>query len=150
MDALTRVLGKPIEHEYTLFDLLRRPDVSHASLMSLRSGDGEDGEGGEGGPADPRVVEQVEIQAKYQGYIERQSEEAARNRASEETLLPEDIDYAGIGGLSAEIRQKLIRHRPETLGQASRLQGMTPAAISILLVHLKRAAFAAAHESGGA
>ena len=95
--------------------------------------------------SDPRVVEQIEIQAKYQGYIERQSEEVARNRANEEALLPEDIDYAGIGGLSAEIRQKLIRHRPQTLGQASRIQGMTPAAISILLVHLhhlRRAALA--------
>ena len=138
MAALTEVLGKPIEHEYTLFDLLRRPDVSYAGLTSLRIG----GEAGEN-LADPLVVEQVEIQAKYQGYIERQAEEVARNQANEETRLPEDIDYAAIGGLSAEIRQKLIRHRPQTIGQASRIQGMTPAAISILLVHLKRAALAA-------
>ena len=135
MAALTAVLGKPIEHEYTLFDLLRRPDVSYAGLTSLRIG-GE-------GLADPLVVEQVEIQAKYQGYIERQAEEVARNQANEDMRLPEDIDYAAIGGLSAEIRQKLIRHRPQTIGQASRIQGMTPAAISILLVHLKRAALAA-------
>jgi len=137
MDAVTRVLGKPIDHEYTLFDLLRRPDVNYAGLMSLRAGDSD-------GVADPLIAEQVEIQAKYQGYIERQSEEVARNQANEETRLPEGIDYAKIGGLSAEIRQKLIRHQPETIGQASRIQGMTPAAISILLVHLKRAALEAA------
>ena len=76
------------------------------------------------------VIEQVEIQAKYQGYIDRQQEEIARLRASEDTRLPEDIDYTRIGGLSNEIQQKLIRHRPETIGQASRIQGMTPAAIS--------------------
>ncbi len=137
MDAVARVLGKPIDHEYTLFDLLRRPDVSYASLMTLQVGESN-------GVADPLIAEQVEIQAKYQGYIERQSEEVARNQANEETRLPEDIDYAQIGGLSAEIRQKLARHRPETIGQASRIQGMTPAAISILLVHLKRAALEAA------
>jgi tRNA uridine 5-carboxymethylaminomethyl modification enzyme len=135
MAALTAVLGKPIEHEYTLFDLLRRPDVSYAGLMSLSIGGA--------GLADPLVVEQVEIQAKYHGYIERQAEEVARNQAHEDTRLPDDIDYMSIGGLSAEIRQKLIRHRPQTIGQASRIQGMTPAAISILLVHLKRAALAA-------
>jgi tRNA uridine 5-carboxymethylaminomethyl modification enzyme len=137
MAALTRVLGKPIEHEYTLFELLRRPDVSYERLMSLRIG----GEGGNG-LTDPLAVEQIETQAKYQGYIERQSEEVARNRANEETPLPDDLDYARINGLSAEISQKLIRHRPQTIGQASRIQGMTPAAISILLIHLKRVASA--------
>ncbi|MDR3221699.1 MAG: tRNA uridine-5-carboxymethylaminomethyl(34) synthesis enzyme MnmG [Candidatus Accumulibacter sp.] len=141
MAALTGILGKPIEHEYTLFDLLRRPDVRYAGLMSLRFGDNN---GDAGGLADPLAVEQIEIQAKYQGYIERQREEVARNLAHEETLLPEDIDYAAIGGLSAEIRQKLARQRPQTIGQASRIQGMTPAAISILLVQLKRADLAAA------
>jgi tRNA uridine 5-carboxymethylaminomethyl modification enzyme len=134
------VLGKPIEHEYTLFDLLRRPDVSYASLMSLRVG-GDECEGCNG-LSDPLAAEQVETQAKYQGYIERQSEEVARNRANEETPLPDDLDYARINGLSAEISQKLIRHRPQTIGQASRIQGMTPAAISILLIHLKRVASA--------
>jgi tRNA uridine 5-carboxymethylaminomethyl modification enzyme len=137
------VLGKPIEHEYTLFDLLRRPEVSHAALAALPF----DGRGDGDGP-DPSVAEQVEIEAKYQGYILRQSEEVARNRANEETLLPEDLDYARLGGLSAEIRQKLAKHRPQTIAQASRIQGVTPAAISILLVHLKRAAFAASR--GGA
>ena len=80
----------------------------------------------------------MEIQAKYQGYIDRQVEEVAKSLSSEETRLPEDIDYSRIGGLSNEIQQKLVRHRPETIGQASRIQGMTPAAISILLVYLKR------------
>ncbi|MDR0378903.1 MAG: tRNA uridine-5-carboxymethylaminomethyl(34) synthesis enzyme MnmG [Candidatus Accumulibacter sp.] len=133
-DALIAVLGKPIEREYTLFDLLRRPGVSYAGLMSLGLGGGEDDFD------DPTVVEQIEIEAKYQGYIERQSEEVARNRANEETPLPEELDYARLGGLSTEIRQKLARHRPQTIGQASRIQGMTPAAISILRVHLKHAA----------
>jgi tRNA uridine 5-carboxymethylaminomethyl modification enzyme len=87
---------------------------------------------------DALVVEQVEIQAKYQGYIDRQAEEVAKGLASEETRLPDELDYSRIGGLSTEIRQKLERHRPQTVGQASRIQGMTPAAISILLVHLKR------------
>ena len=130
--AVSAVLGKPIEHEYTLHELLRRPEVRYADLMSLKIGDSV-------GENDPSVVEQIEIQAKYQGYIDRQAEEVVRNQANEETRIPADIDYAGIGGLSAEIRQKLLRHRPETLGQASRIQCMTPAAISILLVYLKRA-----------
>lgn len=141
MEAVASVLGKPIEHEYTLFELLRRPDVSYAGLMSLNVGEG-------GGISDPLVIEQVEIQAKYQGYIERQSEEVARNQANEDTRLPENIDYHRIGGLSNEIRQKLIRHRPETIGQASRIQGMTPAAVSILLVYVKRASLEAARGGG--
>ncbi len=143
MNAVTQVLGKPIDHEYTLHDLLRRPDVNYAGLMSLAIAS----ESVDGGVADPLVIEQVEIQAKYQGYIDRQSEEVAKSLAAEETRLPEDIDYTRIGGLSNEIQQKLIRHRPETIGQASRIQGMTPAAISILLVHLKRGALAAARSN---
>ena len=135
---MVRVLGKPIEHEYTLHELLRRPDVSYAGLMSLRVGEEPDN----AGVSDPLVIEQIEIQAKYQGYIDRQADEVARNLANEETRLPDGIDYNRIGGLSNEIRQKLIRHRPETVGQASRIQGMTPAAISILLVWLKRSALA--------
>ena len=131
-----RILGKPLEHEYTLYDFLRRPEISYADLMTLRV----DGVQVASEVSDPRVVEQVEIQAKYQGYIDRQAEEVAKTLANEATRLPEDIDYHQIGGLSAEIQQKLIRHRPETIGQASRIQGMTPAAISILLVHLKRSA----------
>ncbi len=133
-DELVRVLGKPIEREYTLYDLLRRPDVSYSTLMSLKV----EATAVDAGLSDGLVVEQVEIQAKYQGYIDRQLEEVAKSLASEETRLPDAIDYSRIGGLSNEIQQKLIRHRPQTIGQASRIQGMTPAAISILLVHLKR------------
>ncbi|MBK9447188.1 MAG: tRNA uridine-5-carboxymethylaminomethyl(34) synthesis enzyme MnmG [Betaproteobacteria bacterium] len=128
-----RVLGKGIEREYTLFDLLRRPDVSYAALMTLPGASA-----GEAPLSDPLVIEQVEIQAKYQGYIDRQQDEVARSLAHEETLLPEDLDYATVPGLSKEVQQKLAQHRPQTLGQASRIQGITPAAISLLLVHLKR------------
>ena len=140
VEEATRVLGKAIEREYSLYDLLRRPDVSYQSLMTLIVGD----EPVAVGTLDALVVEQVEIQAKYQGYIDRPAEEVAKTLSSEEARLPDDIDYRAIGGLSNEIQQKLIRHRPETIGQASRIQGMTPAAISILLVHLKRGALAAA------
>ena len=84
------------------------------------------------------MVEQVEIQAKYQGYIERQQEEVTKSRSSEMLRLPADLDYGAVHGLSVEVRQKLSQLRPETLGQASRIQGITPAAISLLLVHLKR------------
>jgi tRNA uridine 5-carboxymethylaminomethyl modification enzyme len=88
--------------------------------------------------ADPAVAEQLDIQAKYAGYIARQQLEIERNRRNEETALPADFDYAGVAGLSNEVRQKLARHQPQTLGQAARLEGITPAAISLLLVHLKR------------
>jgi tRNA uridine 5-carboxymethylaminomethyl modification enzyme len=88
--------------------------------------------------ADPKVAEQVEIQAKYHGYIDRQQEEIARHRESEATALPLDIDYRSVRGLSVEVQEKLNLHRPETVGQAARVPGVTPAAISLLLVHLKR------------
>ena len=127
-----RVLGKGIEREYTLFDLLRRPDVSYTALVTLP------GAGRDEPLLDPLVIEQVEIQAKYQGYIDRQQDEVARNLAHEETLLPVGLDYATVPGLSKEVQQKLKQHQPQTLGQASRIQGITPAAISLLLVHLKR------------
>ena len=90
------------------------------------------------GVADPQVAEQVEIQAKYQGYIERQREEIARHEHYENLCLPADLDYRQVRGLSIEAQQKLNQHRPETLGQAARISGITPAAISVLLVHLKR------------
>lgn len=125
-----RVLGKPIDHEYNLFDLLRRPEVSYDSLMTLP----------DAGPgmADDKVREQLEIQAKYSGYVTRQKEEIARQRDYEAMTLPEDIDYMSITSLSIEVRQKLTQARPATLGQAARISGVTPAAISVLLVHLKR------------
>ncbi len=128
-DAL-RVCGQELEREHSLLELLKRPGVSYVALMSL-PGTGE-------GCADPVVAEQVEIQAKYQGYIARQREEVARSEAYEALRLPENIDYAAVRGLSVEASQKLARHRPETIGQAARISGITPAAISLLLVHLKR------------
>jgi tRNA uridine 5-carboxymethylaminomethyl modification enzyme len=136
----TRVLGKPLEREYTLHDLLRRPDVDHASLMTLEIGEGA-------GLLDPQVVEQVEIQAKYQGYIDRQLDEVAKSLANEEARLPDNFDYSQVGGLSKEVQQKLALHRPQTIGQASRIQGITPAAISMLLVYLKRGALDAQRAS---
>jgi len=129
IDAV-RVLGQPMEREYRLFDLLRRPEVSYASLLTLP--------GAGAGIAAADAIEQLEIQAKYQGYIERQKDEIEKSLAHESLPLPADIDYAQVHGLSFEVRQKLTQIRPQTLGQASRLQGITPAAISLLLVHLKR------------
>ncbi|HEX3169758.1 MAG TPA: tRNA uridine-5-carboxymethylaminomethyl(34) synthesis enzyme MnmG [Burkholderiales bacterium] len=125
-----RVLGQAIEREYTLLDLLRRPNVSYPTLMTLPAA----------GPSvdDPQVAEQVEIQCKYQGYITRQQDEITRQEAYETTRLPADLDYRSVHGLSIEAQQKLNQHRPETLGQAARISGITPAAISLLLVHLKR------------
>jgi tRNA uridine 5-carboxymethylaminomethyl modification enzyme len=124
------VLGKPIEREYCLVDLLRRPDVSYASLMTLP--------GAGPGVSDNQVADQVEIQAKYQGYIARQQHEVARAEQYESMVLPAEFDYRNVRGLSIEVQQKLSQHRPETVGQASRVSGVTPAAISLLLVHLKK------------
>ena len=125
-----RVLGTGITHEYCLMDLLRRPDVTYASLMTLPNADA--------GVTDPKVAEQVEIQAKYAGYIDRQHDEIERSRRNEETHLPMDLDYDRVLSLSSEVRQKLNAQRPDTLGQAARIPGVTPAAISLLLVHLKK------------
>jgi len=129
-----RLFGRKLEHEYTLYELLRRPDVPYSALMTLRLGDSPV----DGGVRDAPVIEQIDIQAKYQGYIERQREEVAKNLANEETCFPSDFDFGAVGGLSREVQQKLLLHRPRTIGQASRIQGVTPAAISILLVSLKR------------
>jgi tRNA uridine 5-carboxymethylaminomethyl modification enzyme len=125
-----RVLGKPIEREYSLYELLRRPDVNYANLMTLPIA----GQGVE----QAEVAEQVEIQAKYQGYIDRQREEILRQENYENTVLPAKMDYRVVRGLSIEAQQKLNQHQPETMGQAARISGITPAAISLLLVHLKR------------
>jgi tRNA uridine 5-carboxymethylaminomethyl modification enzyme len=125
-----RVLGQPLERDSALVELLRRPGVSYAELMTLPGA----------GPAvtDDRVAEQVEITTKYAGYIERQHDEIARSASQEALELPADLDYRTVRGLSSEVQQKLNQHRPETIGQAIRISGMTPAAISLLLVHLKR------------
>jgi tRNA uridine 5-carboxymethylaminomethyl modification enzyme len=130
-----RVLGKGIEREYALTDLLRRPDVSYKQLMTLA---GIDGRRFHDPALDPAVAEQVEIQVKYAGYIDRQAREVERHDHYENLKLPEGLDYLGVKALSIEVRQKLAKHRPETLGQASRIAGVTPAAISLLLVHLKK------------
>jgi len=131
-----RVLGKAIEREYTLADLLRRPEVDYDSLLSLRGAEGEDLAGP--GVADALIAEQVEIAVKYAGYIARQQDEVAKQESHETTRLPDALDYDEVRGLSFEVRQKLKQHRPETVGQAARISGVTPAAISLLLVHLKR------------
>ena len=130
MASVERILGKPIDREYTLKDLLKRPAVSYDSLMSLP----------EAGLAvsDDTIAQQIEIQVKYEGYIVRQNQELARRSNLEIVLLPSTINYDEVTGLSTEVRQKLALHRPQTLGQASRIQGITPAAIALLMVHLKR------------
>ena len=134
-----RVLGKAIEREYALTDLLRRPNVRYDDLMTLKGADGQELAGP--GVTDEAVKEQVEIQVKYAGYIDRQAREVERHDYYENLKLPVTLDYMDVRGLSVEVRQKLNKHRPETLGQASRISGVTPAAISLLLVHLKKGGF---------
>jgi len=148
-----RVLGKAIDHEYNLADLLRRPDVSYPQLMSLDAGKYaepelmRDSASQAESVTDPEasfaqsVIEQVEIAAKYSGYIDRQRDEVSRAAYYEYLRLPEELDYMQVSALSIEARQKLNRHRPETLGLASRISGITPATISLLLIHLKRSNF---------
>lgn len=125
-----RLFGRDLGREYRLSELLRRPEVSYRSLMALEAV-------GPGLP-DAAAADQVEIQAKYAGYIERQRDEIERARRHEDTVLPPDLDYLAVGGLSTEVSEKLTRQRPSTLGQAARIPGVTPAAISLLLVHLKK------------
>ena len=139
VDKMVEMFGKPLEHEYSLFELLRRPEVSYDALLTL----GADGLG----EIEPAVREQVEIAAKYQGYIDRQADEVARSRGQENTALPSDLDYSKIHGLPIEAQQKLNAQKPETIGQASRISGITPAAISLLLVYLKRKSRAKVIES---
>ena len=126
-------VGQALDREHSLFDLLRRPEATYQKVTALLELEPA---------ADPAVREQVEIAAKYAGYIERQKDEVARQLAQESTRIPADTDYASVRGLSREVQQKLAQHRPETVGQAARIQGVTPAAISLLLVHLKRRAAA--------
>ncbi len=132
-----RVLGKAIEREYNLADLLRRPGVTYQGLMSLDGGRYQPPEEAEVTLA-PDVLEQIDIAAKYSGYINRQQEEVERAAHFEGLKLPQDFDYNQVAALSIEVRQKLNRHKPETLGLASRISGVTPAAISLLLIHLKK------------
>ena len=131
-----RVLGTGIEREYNLAALLSRPNISYGTLISLKKQSGE--MVCETPLTDESQIEQIEIALKYKGYIERQKEEVKKTLAHEETVLPSDLDYDKVIGLSFEVRQKLKAVRPETLGQASRISGVTPAAVSLLLVYLKR------------
>jgi len=128
--SMQDLFDRPLDHEYMAIQLLRRPEVTYRKLMDLR-GIGP-------GVEDEQAAQQVEIQTKYKGYIDRQRDEVARLEQVESVLIPEDLDYENVRGLSTEARQKLSRHRPETLGQAGRISGVTPAAISLMLVHLKR------------
>jgi len=130
-DEQERALGRFLENEARYIDLLRRPGITWQALKSLPGAP-------ELGIDDERVIEQIEIAAKYQGYINRQQDEIARQRQADDLRLPSSLDYAQVRGLSSEVRQKLSATRPETIGQASRMQGVTPAAISLLLVWLKR------------
>lgn len=130
-DEQIRVFGQKLSREANLHDLLRRPNLDYAALMTLPDAQPETA------LADS-VIEQVEIQVKYQGYIDRQNEEIDSRRDIETLKLPEDIDYSKVKGLSAEVQQKLNQHKPETVGQASRISGVTPAAVALLMVHLKR------------
>jgi len=129
-DKITAVLGKPISREHRLWELLRRPEVTYSKLMSMTTLPEP--------VTNAQVIEQLEIQAKYAGYIDRQHDEIAKHQRHEETRLPADFQYEQVVGLSAEVREKLLRIQPETVGQAARIPGVTPAAISIILVHLKK------------
>ena len=129
-DQANEILGSELKREACLMDLLRRPQVNYSGLMTLPTA---------GEPvSDPAVAEQIEIQAKYQGYIERQQLEIDKLKRNEDTVLPEWIDFEAVKGLSNEVKQKLMEHKPANIGQASRISGVTPAAISLLLVHLKK------------
>jgi tRNA uridine 5-carboxymethylaminomethyl modification enzyme len=124
------IFGANLSKEANALNLLSRPNVVYKGLMSI-AGLGP-------GLENPQAIEQLEIQAKYAGYIERQKGEIEKQRANEAVALPADLDYANVRGLSSEVREKFQRHRPETLGQAGRIPGVTPAAISLLLIHLKK------------
>lgn len=130
------LLGKQLEREYSVRDLLKRPQVSYQALMELKTAEGALLVGP--GLADAVAAEQVEIQVKYEGYVSKQQEEVERQQAQESVAIPEDIDYDAITSLSIEVRQRLKTSCPQTVGQASRISGITPAAISLLLIHIKR------------
>lgn len=132
LDAMTAeaIIGDQLRRESRAIELLARPQATYPGIVSLPQVGMA--------VADDKVAEQVEIQAKYAGYIDRQRDEIARTRRSEAVKLPQDIDYQNVKGLSSEVREKLQRNRPETLGQASRIPGVTPAAVSLLLIHLKK------------
>jgi tRNA uridine 5-carboxymethylaminomethyl modification enzyme len=130
--TLEQSTGEHIAREVRALDLLARPRVRYADLVAVP------GMGLGARPVDLEVAEQIEIQTKYAGYLERQQHEVARQQAEDARSLPEDFDYGNVRGLSAEVREKFQRVRPATIGQAARIPGVTPAAVSLLLIHLKR------------
>ncbi|KXS46634.1 MAG: glucose-inhibited division protein, oxidoreductase-like with FAD/NAD(P)-binding domain, partial [Marinobacter sp. T13-3] len=127
-ERANQYLKQPMNRDHTLAELLRRPEIVYDHVAEIGAQRAED----------PNVADQVEIEIKYEGYISRQSDEIERLRKNENTALPIDLDYDTIGGLSNEIKQKLKEVRPETVAQASRIQGVTPAAVSQILVYLKK------------
>ncbi|NLC60407.1 MAG: tRNA uridine-5-carboxymethylaminomethyl(34) synthesis enzyme MnmG, partial [Gammaproteobacteria bacterium] len=124
-------LGVELSRENSALDLLRRPELDYTRLVTLPAFAPD-------APVDPEVAEQIEIETKYAGYLQRQRDEIARQQRHETTPIPDGFDYASVRGLSAEVQQKLERVRPQTIGQARRISGVTPAAVSLLLVHLER------------
>ena len=127
-NSIEHLLGASLNHEYSLLDLVKRPEAEINGLISAAGIDSDD----------LTVNEQVEIDSKYQGYIDRQQTEIDRVQAQQDLKLPADLDYEGIAGLSNEVSEKLGQVKPETLGQAGRISGVTPAAISLLLIHIKK------------
>jgi tRNA uridine 5-carboxymethylaminomethyl modification enzyme len=134
--ALLRKLGAPLTREAHALDLLRRPDLHYQDLSQAVPADDQPWRQDES--LAEQVALQVDVQAKYSGYLKRQHEEIERQRRHEQVPLPVDFDYGLVGGLSNEVRQRLREVRPQTLGQAARIPGLTPAAVSLLLVHLKK------------
>ena len=128
-DQLAEKIKTPLNHEYNLMDLLKRPELSYADVGNLFPVEK---------PVPQQVSEKIEISVKYAGYIHRQEEEIQRLRQHEQTMIPEQFDYSSVEGLSNEIKQKLIHAKPESLGRAARIPGVTPAAISLLLIYLKK------------
>jgi tRNA uridine 5-carboxymethylaminomethyl modification enzyme len=136
IDAAERVLGKQIEREYSLHDLLKRPNVQYETLESLRDNEGKSLAGEL--VKETQIFEQVEIQIKYAGYVNRQQEEVKKQAELDDQIIPEELNYDHIQSLSIEVKQKLKQSRPQTIGQARRVSGVTPAAMSLLLIHIKR------------
>jgi tRNA uridine 5-carboxymethylaminomethyl modification enzyme len=132
--SLKKTLGVSLSKEAKALDLLKRPEISYSDLMQV--------EGLGPGSPDRKVAEQVDVQVRYEGYLIRQAGEVEKNQRNEQTPIPQGFDYSNVQGLSAELSEKLCKARPENIGQALRIPGMTPAAISLLLIFLKR------HQSG--
>ncbi len=134
--ALEAFIEKPLAHEYNLAELIKRPELDYQKISALYAGS-------DAPVVDPQVAQQIEIKAKYSGYIDRQRDDIERLRRHENTVIPEDFDYSEVKGLSNEVKQKLDEARPTTLARAARTQGVTPAAVSLLLIYLKKRAVAA-------